>query len=115
MTEDLRETFATARAAKQRAERAASDLLEHLPTLSAAVSCESGQGEKTRQVLMSIWNGEPGHNEVGLCDVLAGLDHELAEAVLAAIAARLFLGGDADAILRPIVEEIQTESESLSM
>jgi hypothetical protein len=115
MNDELREIFSAARAAKERAEQAAQELERHVPTLSAAVSCESGQGEKTRKILMSIWNGEPGMNEVGLCDAFAGLDQELAEAVLAAIAARLFLGGDADAILRPIVEEIQSESESLSM
>jgi hypothetical protein len=107
MNQELREIFATARRAKQRAEQAAQELERHLPTLENAVNCESGQGEKTRQILMSLWNGD-------LCDTLAGLDHELAEAVLAAIAARLFLGGDADKILRPVIEEI-IDQEPASM
>jgi hypothetical protein len=107
MTEELHEIFAVARRAKQRAERAAQELQQHLPTLSAAVGSESGQGAKTRQILRSLWNGE-------LCDTLAGLDHELGEAIIAAISARLFMSGDADNLLRPVIEEI-IDQEPASM
>jgi hypothetical protein len=110
MNQELREIFATARRAKQRAEQAAQELERHLPTLENAVNCESGQGEKTRQILMSLWNGD-------LCDRLSGLDHELGDAVLAAMAARLFMSGDADALLRPVIDEIieQEQEKSASM
>jgi hypothetical protein len=106
---DLRAVFATARAARSRADEARHNLDLHLPILLAAIRTPSGQGAKVRAILKSLWNGEPGHNEIGLCDVLAGLNHELAEAVLAAIAARLFLGGDADSLLRPLLDEIFSE------
>jgi hypothetical protein len=108
MNDELREIFSAARAAKQRAEEAAQELERHVPTLAAAARTESGQGEKTRQILMSIWNGE-------LCDTLAGLDHDLGEAIIAAISARLFMSGDADKILRPVIEEIIDQEQSASL
>jgi hypothetical protein len=111
-TTDLRAVFATARAARSRAEEARHNLDIHLPILLAAIRTPSGQAAKVRAILKSLWNGEPGMNEIGLCDVLAGLNHELAEAVLAAIAARLFLAGDADALLRPVLDEIFAQEEA---
>jgi hypothetical protein len=108
-THEMQAAFATARAARSRAEEARHNLEIQSPILLAAIRTQSGQAAKVRAILKSLWNGEPGHNEIGLCDVLAGLDHELAEAILAAIAARLFLGGDADSLLRPLLDEIFSE------
>jgi hypothetical protein len=111
-THEMLAAFATARTARSRADEARHNLEIHLPILLAAIRTPSGQGEKVRAILKSLWNGEPGHNEIGLCDALAGLDHELADAVLAAIAARLFLAGDADSLLRPLLDEIFAQEET---
>jgi hypothetical protein len=111
-THEMRAAFATARAARSRAEEARHNLEIQSPILLVAIRTPSGQGAKVRAILKSLWNGEPGMNEIGLCDVLAGLDHELAEAILAAIAARLFLGGDADSLLRPLLDEIFAQEET---
>ena len=109
--EQLKSFFAMARAADARRDEARTALEVCLPILQKAIRTPSGQGEKVRAILKSLWNGEPGMHEVGLCDVLAGLDYEIGEAVLAATAARLFLAGDADSQLRPLLDEIFSTEE----
>jgi hypothetical protein len=111
-TNELRAVFATARVARSRAEEARHNLEIHLPILLAAIRISSRQAAKVRAILKSLWNGEAGMNEIGLCDTLTGLDGELAEAILSAIAARLFLAGDADAFFRPLLDEIFAQEDS---
>jgi len=82
----LADFFANARAASQRAEQASQNLIEHLPALRAAIATGSGQGQRIHRIALSCWNGD---NTVGLCDELCGLDHALAEGVLALLAAAL--------------------------
>ncbi len=93
--------FAMAHAARARAEKAREDLRAHLPTLRAAIAGGSGQGHRIYRLALSCWNG---NNPVGLCDELCGLDHQLADGVLALIAARLYCGGDADDLIRPLID-----------
>lgn len=66
--------------------------------LIPAIRHRSGQSRKIETILWSCWNGE-------LCEHIAGLDTKLAEAVIAMIAARAHLAGDADAMLRRIIAE----------
>ena len=74
----------------------------HAP-LQAKDSDRSGQSAKVERILQSIWGGE-------LCDTLSGLDPNVAQSVLAMITLRAQLGGDADALLRPLLNR----KESLS-
>jgi hypothetical protein len=54
------------------------------------------------RIIRSVWNGEW---KTGLCDDLACLDHAIGIAVLALIAARIHMGGDADPLIRTILHE----------
>jgi len=69
-----------------------------IPTLTVAIGHHSGQSIKIERLLWSCWNGD-------LCHTLAGLDSNLAVAVVAMIAGRAFLAGDADGLLRQIICE----------
>lgn len=71
-------------------------LAAETPRLVDAIRHGSGQSAKIEAILWSIWNGE-------LCDALAGLDTTIAEAVVAMIAARAHMGGDADDLIRTII------------
>jgi len=75
---------------------------EHLPRLLAAMRMNSGQGVRITKIVWSLWNGS---NQVGLCDVLCGLDGPLQDALLALIRIRMSLGGDADNVLRYLLTE----------
>ena len=68
------------------------------PALIAAIRHGSGQSAKVEAVLWSCWNGD-------FCDALAGLDANLAKAVVAMISARAHLAGDADDLLREIIRK----------
>ena len=76
------------------------------PLLIAAIRHGSGQSAKIEQILWSCWNGD-------MCDQHAGLDTNLAEAVVAIITARAYLGGDADDLLRRIIEESNSHPPKL--
>ncbi|MEO8614825.1 MAG: hypothetical protein ABI600_06775 [Luteolibacter sp.] len=84
------------------ADKARAELIDATPILVAAIRHRSGQSRKIEIILWSCWNGE---NKVGLCDTLSGLDAPLAQALIAIIAARTFLGGDADDLLHRIIAE----------
>ncbi len=84
------------RAHRQLAHQAKADLEAALPVLTEALGHQSGQSAKVAAVLQSCWNGE-------LCDHLAGLDAKVAKSVVAMIAARAHCGGDADSLLRPLL------------
>lgn len=72
------------------------------PILIRALRTGTGQSEKVSSIIWSAWNG---CNQVGLCDALCGLDTDIADAVVSLIAARAHLGGDADDLIRDILNE----------
>jgi hypothetical protein len=80
------------------AKRARADLEAAIPILVSAIKNHSGQSLKIESLLWSVWGGE-------LCDALAGLDTKLAQTVIAMIAARAHLSGDADGMLYRIIAE----------
>lgn len=84
------------RAHRQLAAEAKADLQAALPVLTETLSHQSGQSAKVAAVLQSCWNGE-------LCDNFASLDAKVAKAVIVMIAARAHCGGDADSLLRPLL------------
>lgn len=81
---------------RQLAVESKADLQAALPVLSETLSHHSGQSAKVAAILQSVWAGE-------LSDNLAGLDGRVAQAVIAMIAARAYHGGDADALLAPLI------------
>jgi hypothetical protein len=94
----IAELTAAIAAHRQVAALARTGLEAAIPALVAAIRHGSGQSAKVEAVLWNLWNGE-------LCESLAGLDPNLAEAVVAMIAARAHLAGDADDLLRKIIRE----------
>lgn len=83
---------------RQLADQARADFQAALPILTKALSHNSGQSARVAAVLQSLWNGE-------LCDNLCGLDTQIAHALVAAIATRALLAGDADSLLAPLVSQ----------
>lgn len=83
------------------AAQARADLIAVTPGLIKAIRHQSGQSRKIEAILMSLWNDE---HPVNLCDGLAGLDPMLAQAAVAMIAGRAHMGGDADGLLRDIIQ-----------
>jgi hypothetical protein len=79
------------------AKQARAELEAATPILVSAIRHHSGQSRKIETILWSVWGGE-------LCNALAGLDTGLAQAVIAMIAARAHLSGDADGMLRKIID-----------
>ena len=94
----IAELTATVAAHRQLAALARTNLEAATPALVAAIRHGSGQSAKVEAILWSCWNGD-------LCDALAGLDASLAKAVVAMISARAHLAGDADDLLRKIIQE----------
>lgn len=84
------------------AAQARSDLEAAKPVLVEALRHHSGQSAKLARILWSIWSDT---HTVNLCDALAGLDAKLAQAAIVMVAARAHLGGDADGLLRQIIEQ----------
>lgn len=96
---------AATRSRKLRKE-AMADLLEATPMLIKAITTGSGQGQRIERLLWSTWSGQ---HKVGLCDDLTGLDPHLAQSALAMLAARAHMGGDADPLIKTIIEETGTK------
>ena len=94
----LAELAASIRLQRDLASQARAALEAAIPDLISAIRHRSGQSAKLERILWSVWGGE-------LSDALAGLDTNLAQAVIAMIAARAHLAGDADAMLRRIIAE----------
>ena len=92
----IAELHSAIRLHRQLAAESIVDLEAALPVLKETLAHQSGQSAKVAAILESVWNGE-------LCDHLAGLDTRIAQAVIAMIAARAHLAGDADEILRPLI------------
>lgn len=87
---------------RQLATQARANLEAATPILIDALRHHSGQSAKLARILWSLWNDE---HTVNLCDSLAGLDAKLARAAVALIAARAHCGGDADDLLRVIIDQ----------
>jgi len=94
--------FEATRASRSAAAQAEKDLYSHSTTLIKALQSASGQGEKVSRIIRSVWNG---CHPVGLGNDLCGLDHAIGAAVLALIAARIHMGGNADELIRAILVE----------
>ena len=90
---------------RQLAGQAQINLEAATPALIAAIRHGSGQSAKVEAILWSCWNGH-------LCDALAGLDENLAEAAVAMVAARAHLAGDADDLLREIIQQSGSQPPS---
>lgn len=88
---------------RQLADQSKADLQAALPVLTETLSHQSGQSAKVAALLQSVWNGE-------LSDNLASLDAKVAKAVVAMIAARAHLGGDADSLLCPLLNRKEGQS-----
>ena len=93
----IAELAAAIAARRQLAAQARTNLEAATPALIATIRHGSDQSAKVEAILWSCWNGE-------LCDGLAGLDANLAEAAVAMVAARAHLAGDADDLLRAIID-----------
>lgn len=93
---DQKKFLARARVAEQSLQAATQNLI--------TVLSEPGTGQSTKvaNIIWSAWNGS---HTVGLGDALSGLDHHIAESVLALLEARLSLGGDADEMIRYILDQ----------
>ena len=94
----IAELAAAIAARRQLAALARTELEAATPALITAIRHGSGQSAKVEAVLWSCWNGD-------FCDALAGLDANLAKAVVAMISARAHLAGDADDLLREIIRK----------
>lgn len=111
-SDPLTELTAAIALGKKLAAQSRADLTAATPILVSAIRHQSGQSRKVEAILWSLWNDE---HPVNLCDCLSGLDAPLAQTVIAMIAARTHIGGDADELLRRIIMEsgsqppIQTE------
>jgi hypothetical protein len=93
---------ASIRLSRKLAEQSRTNLIDATPVLIDAIRHRSGQSRKVERILWSLWNDE---HPVSLCDALSGLDTTLAAAVVHMIAARAYLGGDADDMLSKIISE----------
>lgn len=98
----LAELTAGIQLAKQLASQARAELETSVPLLIEAIRHQSGQSRKIEKILWSLWNDE---HQVNLCSELAGLDCKIAKAAISMIAARAYLSGDADDLLRTIIEK----------
>ena len=101
----IAELAAAIAAHRQLATFARASLEAATPALITAIRHGSGQSAKVEAILWSCWNGD-------LCDALAGLDANLAKAVVAMIAARAHLAGDADDLLRKIIQQSGSQPPS---
>ena len=101
----IAELTAAIAARRQLAAYARTNLEAATPALIAAIRHGSGQSAKVEAILWSCWNGH-------LCDALAGLDANLAEAAVAMVAARACLAGDADDLLREIIRKSGSQPPS---
>ncbi len=97
-TNPIAEITKAVRLHRQLAEKSIADFETALPVLKETLAHQSGQSAKVAALLQSAWNGE-------LCDNLASLDSKVAKAVIAMIAARAYLGGDADPLLATLIKE----------
>jgi len=96
-----REALCSIRRSRTLADAAGESLKANCSVLVTAIRSGGGQGRRVEELLWSAWNGD---YKTGLCDSLTGLDSDIAEAVIAMLGARAHMGGDADDLLRKIIE-----------
>jgi hypothetical protein len=101
-TDPIAELAATLNLGRKLASQARADHEAAVPILVAAIQHRSGQSRKIENLLWSVWSDT---HPVNLCSELSGLDSKLAKAVVSMIAARAYLAGDADDLLRAIITE----------
>jgi hypothetical protein len=97
-----REVLCSIRRSLMLADAAGESLKANCSVLVTVIRSGGGQGRRVEELLWSAWNGD---YKTGLCDSLTGLDSAIAEAVIAMLAARAHMGGDADDLLRKIIED----------
>lgn len=84
------------------ADQARAELKAATPLLIDAIRHQSGQSVKIEALLWSVWND---NHQVNLCDAVAGLDTKLTRAAMVMISARAYCGGDADDLLKKIIDQ----------
>lgn len=104
-TNPIAELTAAITLGRQLATQARADLEAATPVIIDALRHNSGQSAKLEKILWSVWNDD---HQVNLCSELSGLDSKLAQAAVAMIAARAHLGGNADNMLRMIIDQSGT-------
>lgn len=102
----IAELTAAVRLGKKLATTARAELEAAVPILVAALRHHSGQSAKVEKLLWNCWSDT---HQVNLCSELAGLDARLAHAAVSMIAARAYLGGDADDLIRRIIDQSGTQ------
>lgn len=110
-SDPITELTAAVRLGRQLADQARAELTAAMPVLIAAIRHGSGQSAKLETLLWSVWNDD---HQVSLCDALSGLDAKLAQAAVAMIAARAHLSGDADDLLRRIIDGSGSQPPTVS-
>lgn len=73
-----------------------------IPEIVAVIQMRCGSSYRLARLVWSCWNGQ---NLVGLCNDLSGFDIKNQRNVLALLNARLVLGGNADKLIRAILEK----------
>ena len=101
-----RGVFCSIRRSRTLADAAGESLKANCSVLVTAIRSGGGQGRRVEELLWSAWNGD---YKTGLCDSLTGLDSAIAEAVIAMLAARAHMGGDADNLLRQLIDASGSE------
>lgn len=100
-TDPVAELAAAISLGRQLATQARVDLEAAVPVLIDAIRHQSGQSTKIENLLWSCWSDT---HPVNLCSELAGLDSKLAQAAVAMISGRAHMGGDADGLIRKIID-----------
>lgn len=90
------------RRGRQAAKDAAEKLDAAAPVLLEALRHDTGQSAAVRQIIWSLYTGD---HLVPLGYILSGLDLAIAEALSAAITARLMMGADVEPRLKVMLEQ----------
>ena len=98
--DSVAEPSAAIRPQRQLADQAMDNFVAALPILSETLA--SGESAKLAILLESCWSGE-------LCNNLASLDPKVASAIIAMIAARAHCGGEADLLLRHLINRVEVQ------
>lgn len=98
----LREFSAAMGKSRERAKKSLVDLKAALPVLERALYGDSGQSQRVRHIVWSLYTCD---HLVPLGNVCSGLDVDVAEAVAAAITARLFAGAEVESLLKGIMTD----------
>lgn len=94
---------ATLREERRKASHVAADFEQAVPLLTETLTKHwgTGQGTRVRHILWSLYTCS---HTINLGDACSGLDRPLAEALSAAVSARLILGPEVESPLREILQ-----------